>query len=208
MIALNKYLRYIGINDITFRQIKINKSFSTERVISNEQYEKLIAFCESTNRKRDLCLIKILARTGCRISEALKMKRSDLARGYATVKTKGNKFRDILFPKTLIEEIKPFFDSCGHEWLFYSFLSKKDEPLTKEGFSQQLKKLAAKAGIPKEVVYPHSFRHFFAKNCLEKGMNISELADLLGHESIETTAIYTRLSREQQIDLVNRKVMW
>lgn len=136
------------------------------------------------------------------------MKRSDLERGYAVVKTKGNKFRDILFPKSLIDEIKPFYDSNGHEYLFYNVHSKTDKPVTKRGFSSQLKKLAEMSGIPQEVAYPHSFRHLFARNCLDKGMNISQLADLLGHESISTTAIYTRLSREQQINLVNMKVNW
>ncbi|MBP0983077.1 MAG: tyrosine-type recombinase/integrase [Oscillospiraceae bacterium] len=208
MIVLNKYLKYIGNNDLKFRQVKITKSFSTEHVISNEQYETLLTFCEETGRVRDSCLIKILGRTGCRISEARSMKRSDLERGYAVVKTKGNKYRDILFPKSLIDEIKPFYDENGHEYLFYNAHSKTDKPVTTHGFSSQLKKLAEMSGIPQEVAYPHSFRHMFARNCLDKGMNISQLADLLGHESIGTTAIYTRLSREQQIDLVNTKVNW
>ena len=59
-----------------------------------------------------------------------------------------------------------------------------------------------------EQVYPHSFRHRFAKNFLEKFNDISLLADLMGHESIETTRIYLTRSSEEQQKLIDRVVKW
>ena len=59
-----------------------------------------------------------------------------------------------------------------------------------------------------EVVYPHSFRHRFAKNFLEKFSDIALLADLMGHESIETTRIYLRRTSSEQQQIVDQVVDW
>ena len=71
-----------------------------------------------------------------------------------------------------------------------------------------MKKFAARYGIPVEVVYPHSFRHRFAKNFLEKFSDIALLADLMGHESIETTRIYLRRTSSEQQQIVDQVVDW
>lgn len=74
--------------------------------------------------------------------------------------------------------------------------------LTARGIAQQLKRYARKYDLDPKVVYPHSFRHLFARNFLERRRDIAMLADLLGHESIETTRIYLRrTSGEQQAEL-------
>ena len=59
-----------------------------------------------------------------------------------------------------------------------------------------------------DVIYPHSFRHMFAKNFLNKCSDIALLADLMGHESIETTRIYLKRTSEEQRDLVNKVITW
>ena len=67
---------------------------------------------------------------------------------------------------------------------------------------------SARYGLDPEVVYPHSFRHRFAKNFIEKCGDITLLSDLLGHESIETTRIYLRRSSSEQYRIVNKVVDW
>lgn len=59
-----------------------------------------------------------------------------------------------------------------------------------------------------DVIYPHSFRHMFAKNFLNKCSDIALLADLMGHESIETTRIYLKRTSEEQRNLVNKVITW
>lgn len=71
-----------------------------------------------------------------------------------------------------------------------------------------LKAAARKYRIPEETVYPHSFRHRFAKNFLAQFNDIALLADLMGHESIETTRIYLTKSCEEQRALIDRIVTW
>ena len=68
--------------------------------------------------------------------------------------------------------------------------------------------MAARYCLDERVVYPHSFRHRFAKNFIESCGDISLLSDLLGHESIETTRIYLRRSSSEQKAIVNKVVDW
>ena len=72
----------------------------------------------------------------------------------------------------------------------------------------QLKKFAQKYGLDPAVVYPHSFRHRFAKSFLDRHNDIALLADLMGHESIETTRIYLRKTSTEQQALINQIVDW
>ena len=74
--------------------------------------------------------------------------------------------------------------------------------------AQQLKHFAEKYGMNKDVVYPHSFRHRFAKNFLDRFNDLALLADLMGHESIETTRIYLRRTASEQQKIVDKVVNW
>ena len=90
----------------------------------------------------------------------------------------------------------------------YLFLNRFGERITTRGVAQQLKNYATKYGLNTKVVYPHSFRHRFAKNFLEKYNDISLLADLMGHESIETTRIYLRRTAAEQQAIVDKVITW
>ena len=78
----------------------------------------------------------------------------------------------------------------------------KKKTMNGKQLSQQLKNYAVKYGLNEKVVYPHSFRHRYAKNFLEKFNDIALLADLMGHESIETTRIYLRRSSLEQQEIL------
>ena len=71
-----------------------------------------------------------------------------------------------------------------------------------------MKHFAVKYGINPDVVYPRSFRHRFAKNFIEKCSYIALLADLMGHDSIETTRIYLRRTATEQKEMVDKIVTW
>lgn len=68
--------------------------------------------------------------------------------------------------------------------------------------------MAVKYRINPDVVYPHSFRHKFAKNFIENYNDISLLADLMGHDSIETTRIYLRRTSTEQREIVDKIITW
>ena len=75
-------------------------------------------------------------------------------------------------------------------------------------FHNSLRTMLKNTDLIKNVVYPHSFRHRYAKNFLEKYNDIALLADLMGHESIETTRIYLRRTASEQQELVDKIVTW
>lgn len=74
--------------------------------------------------------------------------------------------------------------------------------------AEMLQKYAIKYGIDPKYMHPHSFRHLFAIEFLKRNNNLSLLADLLGHSSVATTAIYTRLTREEQQNALDDAVNW
>lgn len=121
--------------------------------------------------------------------------------------SKGGKIRRLYIPKNLRTEATKWLKEKG---LIsgYIFLNRFGERITTRGIAQQLKHFAEKYGMNKEVVYPHSFRHRFAKNFLDRFNDLALLADLMGHESIETTRIYLRRTASEQQKIVDKVVNW
>ena len=91
------------------------------------------------------------------------------------------------------------------------FLNKNGVRISVNGVETMLKKYAKEYGIDEKLVHPHSFRHRYAINFLEKNKSANslvELADILGHKNIDVTRIYTRHTATEQQQLVNRTVTW
>lgn len=153
--------------------------------------------------ERTYWLIQYLAKTGARVSEIIRFTKTNLDDGKCTLWTKG-KIREILIPRGLIEESRPYFEKQDGEFLF---LSRYGKQMSKEAIRLSLWKLQ-KYGVPKEVLHPHSFRHLFAIEFLKSNSNIALLADLMGHESVNTTAIYLRLSAKQQREELEKAMKW
>lgn len=148
-----------------------------------------------------------LAATGARVSELIQIKVEHVFKGYFDLYSKGGKLRRLYIPKTLKTETEAWLKDKGIT-SGYLFLNRFGERITVRGISQQLKNYANKYGLNPKVVYPHSFRHRFAKNFLDKYNDISLLADLMGHESIETTRIYLRKTASEQQEIVDKIVTW
>ena len=199
--GMTSYFRYTGFTGYEFRRAKEQKRTFCNNAINEEQYNQLIDWAKDNSIKAWL-IAKVIAGTGVRVSELIGLETKDLDRGYADIIGKGNKQRRIYFPNKLVEEIK---DKCGKE---YVIENRYGAQMTTRGVSQLLKNAGEKAGIPKEVMHPHSFRHFFAKQFLKEKNDISLLGDLLGHSDISTTAIYTRLTSEEQKEQINKLVNW
>lgn len=92
------------------------------------------------------------------------------------------------------------------EW--FLFVNRQGRQITPRGVRDRLKCFAVRYGIDPNTVYPHSFRHRFAKNFLEKTKDIALLADLLGHESVETTRLYLRKSSAEQRKIIDEIITW
>lgn len=178
-----------------------------DTVISQDDYEALKQGLKKDENYYWYYVIRFLGGTGARISELLQIKIEDLQLGYLDIYTKGGKIRRLYLPRTLCNEAIPYFESKGVESGFI-FLNRRGNLITPRGVELQLKHLAKIYHINPVTVYPHSFRHRYAKNFLERFNDISLLADLLGHDSIETTRLYLTRSSQEQKELLDRIVTW
>lgn len=205
--ALNKYLDYLGKPRLRLKSVKVQQKSYLENVISNADYVFLKNKLKKDGNNEWYFVVRYLAATGARVSELIQIKIEHVNVGYFDIYTKGGKVRRLFIPKTLIQETKMWLKDAGRE-TGYLFLNRFGERITTRGIAQQLKNYAVKYKLNPKVVYPHSFRHRFAKNFLEKYNDIALLADLMGHESIETTRIYLRRTSSEQQQIVDNVITW
>lgn len=205
--SINRYLEFINKIDLKIRAIKIQNKSYLENVISNADYLFFKRKLKITGFYKWYYIVWFLTATGARISELIKIKIEHIQLGYFDVYSKSGKTRRLYIPSKLSLSLK--------KWLLeekrdsgYLFLYKYNNSISSRGVSQGLKKFAKKFGLDTNVVYPHSFRHLYAKNFLEKFNDISLLADIMGHESIETTRIYLRKTFSEQQKIIDSVVDW
>ena len=205
--AINKYLEFLGQDNLKLKAVKVQQKNFLENVISNADYQFLKRNLKADGNMEWYFVVWYLAATGARVSELIQIKIEHINLGYFDLYTKGGKLRRLYIPKKLRNETLEWLEQNSRN-SGYLFLNRYGERISTRGISQQLKNFAKKYGIDPKVVYPHSFRHRYAKNFLEKYNDIALLADLMGHESIETTRIYLRRTASEQQALVDKIVTW
>ena len=205
--GINKYLEFLGKEKLKLKYIKVQQKTYLENVISDADYEFFKTKLLKERNYEWYFIVRFLAATGARVSELIQFKYEHLSRGYIDLYTKSGKIRRIFIPKKLRVKAIEYYTSINRI-NGYLFLNKEGKQITTRGIAHQLKALAEKYKMNLNVVYPHSFRHRFAKNFLEKRKDIALLADLMGHESIETTRIYLRKTSEEQQEIVDKLVDW
>ncbi len=160
---------------------------------------------------RNMTIIEVLYGCGLRVSEAIGLLRSQIyfKEGYIRITGKGQKER--LVPlggkahKSLQILIKDYLPHTAVNIDFedFVFLNRFGKSLSRVMIFQIVKKLALEAGISK-TISPHTFRHSFATHLVEGGADLRAVQDMLGHESILTTEIYTHLNKEYLRDTITR----
>lgn len=120
---------------------------------------------------------------------------------------KAARYGDCSSPAPSCGEAIPYFASHGIDSGFL-FLTRRRTCISARAIEMQLKNIAKRYRINPATMYPHSFRHRYAINFLKRFNDISLLADLLGHDSIETTRIYLMKSSQEQQTVIDRVVTW
>lgn len=205
--AINCYLESIGKGEWKLQFVKVQQKAFLENVISEADYEYFKTCLKNDGEKFWYFVVRFMAATGVRVSELVQIKVEHVQIGYVDLYSKGGKLRRIYIPKALRGEALAWIAEKNQASGFL-FLNKQGNRITTRGIAGQLKVLAARYDLDPAVVYPHSFRHRFAKSFLERFQDIALLADLMGHESIETTRIYLRRTSTEQQAIVDRIVDW
>ena len=205
LVVINKFLNFIGKKDLCVKVIKQQKKFSLEYSLSKSDYHRLLRTTKKYEEYDNYIILRILAETGIRISELAFFKIEDLDKTMK-IKKKG-KVREIPVKLDLLREIRKYCRDRKIKEGLIIFNAKTGKAYADSTIWRRLKKLAGRARINKDAVHPHAFRHYFAKCYLETYPNdIAGLADILGHNSLETTRIYTKLTnKEKELKIRNIK---
>ena len=165
-----------------------------------DEIDRLIGSIDASTTKglRDRAILEVLYSCGLRVSELCELRIGDLffGEGYIRVTGKGDKQRLVPISAMARERIQLYLDERRSRYRDeILFLNNRGERLTRVMIFTIIKQAAQRASIDKKIS-PHTFRHSFATNLLQGGASIRQVQELLGHENIITTEIYTHLNTD------------
>lgn len=195
VIAVNSYLKWSGNEDMRIHTKKLKKMFVLENVISDEDYRMMLDYARETGREKYYYIMRVLAGTGIRIGELKYITVENVKLGRGVVYNKG-KYREI-FISAGLQHILLEYCKQGNIHKGAIFTGTTGNVLSRSAVWQMLMKIADRAGVDRAKAHPHSFRHFFAKTYINKCGDLTALANILGHNSLETTRIYTMRTGEE-----------
>lgn len=235
--SINVYTRYLAekYDNKHILQLRVN-SVNTQpkqyidNVISRADYDFMVSEAKKSIKNPNLYLgIKIMGTTGVRMCELLQVKVEHIKHGYIDVLGKGAKRRRIYFPKNARQELQEYLSQLeggdsgyvlrywngkkGEQTGAFEATTRdlgdfRNELIFKRSFQSSLMRFGLKLGLTAEDLHPHGFRHFFAKEFLKYRLDISLLADLLGHSSLDITRIYLKMTSREQAEVIDEVVQW
>lgn len=191
LASLNRFLEFMDAPELKVKRVKVQKCLimEEEKNLTKEDFI-LLRNTALDKGQEDLAMImETIVFTGIRISELQYITVDAVKKGKMEVSNKG-KYRVIFIPEALKERLQQFID---HKNLKKGpvFVTSSGNPKDRSNIWAQMKRLCIQAGVPEKKVYPHNFRHLFARRYYQLTRDLTGLADILGHSSIEVTRIYT-----------------
>lgn len=188
--ALNRFFAFQGWTGLHARYYRVQRRFfrSGERELTREDYTKLLSEAEKLGKTRLALLMETICATGIRVSEVRYITLEALGAGRAEISLKG-KVRTILIPGKLCRKLERYAKKQGIT-AGEVFLTRRGKGLSRRQIWAEMKALCARAGVAASKVFPHNLRHLFARTFYRACRDVVQLADVLGHSSIETTRIY------------------
>jgi integrase/recombinase XerD len=215
--AIKTFYRYLLLEEM----LEINPAETLDTPRLGRKIPEVLSFGEiqamllaidlsTPHGQRNRAMLETLYACGLRVSELTELHLANvfLDVGFIKVKGKGDKERIIPIGEEAKKHIQFYLDGVRRhlkkidpEHSHFLFLNRRGKKLTRVYVFMVVKELAAAAGIEKSVS-PHTFRHSFATHLIEGGANLKAVQDMLGHESIITTEIYTHLDTEYLRDTI------
>lgn len=209
MSAIRSFHKYLLLEKIVFTNVTLGISLPKKekklpQILSVEEVDALMIAADGDEplELRNRAMLELLYGSGLRITELIGVRLGDLHlnMGFLNILGKGNKERIVPLGeegryslRRYLDKGRPFLKKVPGDIVF---VNNSGTPISRVGFYKTLKKLTIKAGITKDVS-PHTLRHSFASHLLENGVNLRMVQELLGHEDISTTQIYTHISKKQ-----------
>ena len=180
------------------------KGLVLPKFINEKDMSNIMEVCMGDNPilERDRLIVELLYSTGIRVSELINIKLNDINFYNNEIKIlgKGSKERIVIFNNTCREALYNFINN-GRKELYkndtgYLFIGRNNGHISSKYVRDIINKIKVKAGVEGKIS-PHVFRHTFATDMLNNGADLVSVKDLLGHESLNTTSIYTHVTNEQ-----------
>ena len=202
-----QFLKENGKQEAVVKPVPVKRNLTPENIMTVSDLDRMLRYADKLGRTQAKAIMQVIAGTGIRFNELQFLTVEAVQAGFMTVTNKGS-VRDI--PLAPVKKILQSYckEQGIHEGVI--FLTRFGNPISNSQLSRELKYIAGQARVNKKRIHPHSFRHLFAVHYLENG-DVMELKNILGHRSLETTSIYTRLTPKQlgqkmmQNSLLNRK---
>lgn len=191
LAALNQFLSFIGLGRLKLKRIKIQNTAagSIGRELTKKEFQRLVRSAKFSGNEQLALLMETVCSTGIRISELKFFRVENVNSGMVKIHNKG-KYRIIPIPRILQKKLLIYIRK--NRILSGSiFRTRTGKEKDRSNIWREMKKAAQSAGIDPEKVFPHNLRHLFARTFYRKTKNLIDLADILGHSSVEVTRIYT-----------------
>lgn len=199
--ALNSFLEFQGLSIMKIKSFKIQKKMFLEKEMTNKEYRNLVDSAQKKGKHQLALIMESICATGIRISELRYITMESLKKRRIEVNNKG-KARIILLPDVLVKKLLYF---AGKERIDSGpvFVTKQGNPKNRSNIWAEMKSLSEDTGVDAKKVFPHNLRHLFARTFYRATKNLTALADILGHSSLEVTRIYTADTMAQFQAIIN-----
>ena len=199
LAAINAFFRFVGWEDcrVKFLQLQRRMFREASRELSREEYDRLLSTAHTLGRDRLALLMETICASGIRVSEVRYITVEAARQGQTEIALKG-KIRTILLPDKLCRKLLKY---ARHKKIASGeiFRTESGKSLGRRQIWAEMKQLCKYAGVAPSKVFPHNLRHLFATTFYRACRDISRLADVLGHSSIETTRLYLLTTGSEQV---------
>lgn len=191
LAAVNKFMDFLNLPRFKVKPLKIQRTLflSEEKEMKKDEYYRLVDAAQNSGNRRLTLIIETIASTGIRISELRFITVEAVEARQADINCKGKR-RVIFLPNKLCRALKKYAKNKKIR-SGAVFITSSGKTVDASNIRKEMKKLAECAKVSKKKIFPHNFRHFFARTFYSVTKDIVRLADILGHSSVDTTRIYT-----------------
>ena len=204
LVALNRFFRFQRRDELRVKTIRVQRRIfrSRDRELTKEEYVRLLETAHALGRERLALLMETICATGIRVSEVKYITVEAAQAGRAEIALKG-KIRTILLPgklrRKLLKYAKKQKTGSGE-----IFLTRTAKGMSRRQIWAEMKAICKKAGVAPSKVFPHNLRHLFARTFYKVCRDVVQLADVLGHSSVETTRLYLASTGDEYVRRMDR----
>ncbi|MCI8835985.1 MAG: site-specific integrase [Ruminococcus sp.] len=212
LVAANRFFEYMQWYELRVKTYRVQKEIfcTEEKYLSKAEYKRLLRQAREEKKIRLYMILETLAATGMRVSEIQFLTVSAVRRGTVEINNKG-KVRTVLLSTQLQKQLLLYLvDARIHSGVV--FRTKRGKAVDRSNIWREMKELCQKADVLPDKVFPHNLRHLFARCFYQIKKDIAKLANVLGHNNIETTRLYIRTTPKEhrkQLEMLDLlEVLW